>query len=101
MSVDAKGFETAWDAVGRQSEDVAHLKARAELMIVLTDHIMKQGWTQSEAAARLGVTQPRISDLMRGKFSAFGLDHLVTMLARAGMTVDIRVRRRAARKRAA
>jgi predicted XRE-type DNA-binding protein len=101
MNVDAKGFDTAWDALGRPPEDVAHLKARAELMIALTDHIAKQGWTQSEAAAHLGVTQPRISDLTRGKFSEFGLDHLVTMLTRAGMTVDIRVRKRVARKRAA
>jgi predicted XRE-type DNA-binding protein len=101
VKADSKGFDTAWDALGRSSEDVAHLKARAELMIALTDHIAKQGWTQSEAAVHLGVTQPRISDLTRGKFSEFGLDHLVTMLARAGMTVDIRVRRRATGKRAA
>ena len=100
MSADPKSFDTAWDALGRPSEDVAHLKARAELMIALTDHIAKQGWTQAEAAVRLGVTQPRISDLMRGKFSAFGLDHLVTMLARGGMSVDIRVRKRAARRAA-
>jgi predicted XRE-type DNA-binding protein len=100
MNADAKGFDTAWDALGRPSEDIAHLRARAELMIALTDHIAKQGWTQSEAAARLGVTQPRISDLTRGKFNAFGLDHLVTMLTRAGMTVDIRVRKRAGKRAA-
>ena len=69
-------------------------------MIALTDHIAKQGWTQAEAAVRLGVTQPRISDLMRGKFNAFGLDHLVTMLARGGMSVDFRARKRAARRAA-
>jgi len=100
MNPDAKGFDTAWDALGRPPEDVAHLKARAELMIALTNHIARQGWTQSEAATHLGVTQPRISDLTRGKFSAFGLDHLVTMLTRAGMTVDIRVRRRAGKRAA-
>ena len=101
MSASGQSFATAWDAVGRTPEEVAHLKARAELMIALKDHIKKQGWTQAAAATHLGVTQPRISDLMRGKFNEFGLDHLVTMLARAGMAVDIRIKTRATGKQAA
>ena len=94
-------FETAWDAVGRSPEEVAHLKARSELMTALKTHIALQGWTQAEAAVRLGVTQPRISDLVRGKITVFGLDNLVTMLARAGMTVDIRVRKAPVKRQAA
>ena len=94
-------FETAWDAVGRTPEEVAHLKARSELMTALEAHIRKQGWTRVEAARHLGVTQPRISDLVCGKISEFGLDNLVTMLARAGMAVDIRVRKAPAKKQAA
>ncbi len=70
-------------------------------MITLADHIKAQGWTQAEAAKHLGVTQPRISDLMRGKFNLFGLDHLAIMLARAGRQVEIRVKKVARRKKAA
>ena len=94
-------FETAWEALGRTPEEVAHLRARAELMIALTKHIKAQGWTQVEAAERLGVTQPRISELMRGKFNAFGLDLLVTMLARAGRSVEVRVKKTSPRRQAA
>ena len=101
MSKSEQAYATAWDAVGRTPQEVAHLRARAELMIALEAHIKKQGWTQAEAARQLGVTQPRISELMRGKFNLFGLDHLVTMLGRAGMAVDIRIRKSAAKKRAA
>ena len=101
MTGSGKVFATAWDAVADSPEEAAILKARADLMIALADHIEAEGWTQAEAAKNLGVTQPRISDLVRGKFNLFGLDHLVTMLARAGRQVDIRVKKSAPRKRAA
>ena len=55
----------------------------------LSDLIRTQGWTQKEAAARLGVTQPRISDLTRGKIELFSLDTLVDMAAVAGMRPQI------------
>lgn len=48
--------------------------------------------TQSEAAQQFGVTQPRISDLMRGKIDVFSIDALVNMLTSAGLHVDLRVR---------
>ncbi len=69
-------------------------------MIALADHIKARGWTRAEAAKHLGVTQPRISDLMRGKFNLFGLDHLATMLARAGRQVEIRVKNAEPREKA-
>jgi predicted XRE-type DNA-binding protein len=101
MTATGKTFATAWDAIADTPEEAAVLKARADLMIALADHIKAQGWTQAEAAKHLGVTQPRISDLMRGKFNLFGLDHLATMLARAGRQVEIRVKKAAPRKQAA
>jgi predicted XRE-type DNA-binding protein len=63
----------------------ASVAARSELMGELSDLIKRQGWTQKEAAAKLGVTQPRISDLTRGKIDLFSLDTLVDMAAVAGM----------------
>jgi len=99
--VTGKTFTTAWNAVAETPEEAMVLNARADLMIALTDHIKAQGWTQAEAAKHLGVTQPRISDLMRGRFNMFGLDHLATMLARAGRQVEIRVKKATSKKRAA
>jgi predicted XRE-type DNA-binding protein len=64
-------------------------------MISLKQHIKEQGWSQAEAAAALGVTQPRVSDLMRGKISLFGIDALITLLAAAGPRVEVQVRKAA------
>jgi predicted XRE-type DNA-binding protein len=61
-------------------------------MIALKETIKGKGWTQAEAAERLGVTQPRVSDLMRGKIELFGLDTLVNMATAAGLKVQMRVR---------
>lgn len=101
MSEGHQRFATAFDAISDSPEEAAHLMARSNLMDALQAHIKKQGWTQVEAAARLGVTQPRISDLFNDKLSRFSLDHLVTMLARAGISVDIRIKKPAAKRREA
>ena len=67
------------------------MKLRSALMMALMDHIARTGLSQSEAAQLLGVTQPRISDLMRGKIELFGLDSLVNMIGAAGLHIEMRV----------
>ena len=64
---------------------------RAQLMTALRKFVEKKRLTQAEAAKRLKVTQPRVSDLMRGKISRFSLDTLVTMSSDAGLGVDLRI----------
>ena len=64
-------------------------------MIALKDHILRENLSQAQAAGMLGVTQPRISDLVRGKIELFALDGLVNMAAAAGLHVEMRVRRAA------
>ena len=59
------------------------LALRAEVMIRLEQHLKAQGWTQAEAAKRLGITQPRVSRLIKGKWQDFSLDMLLTLAARA------------------
>ncbi len=68
------------------------MKLRSKLMMALEQHIKAKNWTQAEAARRLGVTQPRISDLKRGKIDLFALDGLVQMALAAGLTVDLQIR---------
>lgn len=58
---------------------------RAEVMIRLEKHLKAQGWTQTEAAKRLGITQPRVSKLLKGVWQDFSLDMLLTLAARAGL----------------
>lgn len=82
--------------LGFKREEAENLKLRAMLMVELEKHIRDTRLTQKRAAERLGVTQPRISDLMRGKIDLFSVDTLITMLTNAGLKVDVRVSRSAA-----
>ena len=64
---------------------------RAEVMLRLEQHLQTKGWTQSEAARRLGISQPRVSRLIRGKWQDFSLDLLLTLAARAGLEPELRL----------
>ena len=70
--------------LGFPPEEAAVLAMRAELMAKLRKLIDEHGWTQQDAAKRLGIAQSRVSDLVRGKWDKFSLDMLVTLAARAG-----------------
>ena len=80
-----------WDAIEDTPAEAENMKLRAKLMSALEQHIASKGWTQAEAARRLGVTQPRISDLKRGKIDLFALDGLVTMAVAAGLSIDLEI----------
>jgi predicted XRE-type DNA-binding protein len=80
-----------WDAIEDTPEQAENMKLRSALMRALKDHIGGEGLSQSQAAKVFGVTQPRVSDLMRGKIDLFGLDTLVNMLAAAGLHVEVHV----------
>jgi predicted XRE-type DNA-binding protein len=73
--------------------EAENLRIRADLMSALIEFIRRNRLTQTRAAKLLGVTQPRISDLMRGQIQLFSIDNLVTLLAAAGLRVDIRFKR--------
>jgi predicted XRE-type DNA-binding protein len=85
-------FDNVWDAIEDTPEEAENMKLRSTLMLALKDHISRTGLSQSQAAKLFGVTQPRISDLMRGKINLFGLDALVNMAAAAGMHIEMHLR---------
>jgi predicted XRE-type DNA-binding protein len=80
--------------LGFSKEEAENLKIRTDLMIRLSKLIETRRLTQAQAATLLGVTQPRISDLVRGKIDRFSIDTLVAMLGHAGVQVQIIVGRR-------
>ena len=88
---DKQRFSNVWDAIEDTPQQAASMRARSELMMNLTEVIRERGMTQGEAAALFGVTQPRISDLMRGKINLFSLDTLIDMAATAGMSPTVKV----------
>ena len=75
--------------LGAAPDEAANLLVRAQLMLQLTRVIEKRKLTQAKAAKLFGVTQPRISDLIRGKINLFSIDALIAMLARGGVTVGL------------
>ena len=75
--------------LGYGREEAEHLRIRSVLMATLRRLIEARELTQAEAARVFGVSQPRVSDLVRGKIDLFSIDTLVDMLARAGMKVEI------------
>lgn len=81
--------------LGFPKEEAAHLLIRADLMIQLKKLIEERELTQKHAAEVLGVTQPRISDLVRGRIDLFSIDTLVEMLTRLGVAVTLKTKRRA------
>lgn len=91
----SKRFASVWDAIEDTPQAAASMRARSDLMIELTAMIRRSGWTQREAAERFAVTQPRISDLMRGRINLFSLDTLVNMAATAGLQPRITFKRTA------
>jgi predicted XRE-type DNA-binding protein len=86
-----QAFGSVWDAIEATPEQAENMKLRSALMMALADYIAEQKLTQSQAAKLFGVTQPRVSDLVRGKIDLFGLDTLVRMLSAAGLQVEVRV----------
>lgn len=79
--------------VGFPPEEAENLRIRSELMIQVRKMVDARKLTQSAAARLFGVTQPRISDLVRGRIELFSIDGLVNMLAHAGVRVSIVVKR--------
>jgi len=82
---------SVWDGIEDTPAQVESMKLRSELMMALKKHIVRAEMSQVQAAKLFGVTQPRVSDLMRGKINLFGLDALVNMAAAAGLHVEMRV----------
>jgi len=97
---DKQRFSSVWDAIEDTPQQAASMRARSELMMNLTEVIREKGMTQGDAAALFGVTQPRVSDLMRGKINLFSLDTLIDMAATAGMSPTVKVSKPKATKHA-
>lgn len=89
-------FASVWDAIEETPAQAENMKLRSALMIALKDYIEAEALSQGRAAKLFGVTQPRVSDLVRGKIELFGLDTLVNMLAAAGLQLEVRVAKAAA-----
>jgi predicted XRE-type DNA-binding protein len=84
-----EAYKSVWDAIEDTPAKAANLRARADLMMQITEIVKASDWKQAEAAAHCGVTQPRVNDLLRGRISRFSLDALVNIATALGRRVHI------------
>lgn len=84
-------FADVWDALEDDPAERARLRLRSELLQALERRVL--GWkvTQREAARRLGITQPRLNDLLKGRFNKFSLGALFDLAMRAGLDVKLTI----------
>jgi predicted XRE-type DNA-binding protein len=90
----AKGSGNVFRDLGFSPVEAEHLRIRAELMLALERWMARRRLTQAQAAKLLGVSQPRVNDLVRGRLHRFSIDALVEMLTRAGLRVRFTTERR-------
>jgi len=82
-------FENVWDALEDTPAEAVNMTMRSRLLIAIEERVRNWGVTQAEAARRLGISQPRLSDLLRGKIANFSLDTLINLAASAGLSVRL------------
>lgn len=89
--MESQTFEHVFDALTDTPAEAANLKARSELMMAISAQVDSWNVPPEAAAQRLGITRPRLDELLRGKLSKFSLDTLVNLAAAAGLVIKIRV----------
>ena len=90
-----RGSGNVFSDIGFSPADATNLRLRSELMVRIDEYVRARAGTQAAAARALGVTQPRLNALLKGRIDLFSLDALVNMAARTGLRVDLRLRRAA------
>ena len=91
----AKSGTDVFSDLGFNAAEAENLRIRSAMMRALVSFLRKNELTQARAAKLLGISQPRISDLMRGKIHLFSIDNLVILLAAAGLRVDLKIKKAA------
>ncbi len=84
-------FASVWDALEETPDEAANMRLRSQLAIAVRAAVESWGMTQARSASRLGVTQPRLNDLLRGRTDRFSLDALIGLADRAGLAVRMEI----------
>ena len=84
-------FGNVWDALADSPEEAINLKMRSSLLVAIERRVQSWGVKQADAARRLGLTQPRLNDLLRNKINNFSLDSLINIANSAGLDVQLHI----------
>lgn len=85
-----QAYNDVWDALSDTPEEAENMKIRSGLMMAISDRLENLDGTQAAKAKRLGITRPRLDDLLQGRISNFSLDALVTIAVNAGLKIALR-----------
>ena len=89
--MERQAFDNVWDAIEDTPDAAANMTMRSDLLMALRNAVEGWGLTQAEAARRLGVTQPRLNDVLRGRISNFSLDALISLAEKAGLSLRLEI----------
>jgi predicted XRE-type DNA-binding protein len=89
--MDRQSFENVWDALEDTPSEATNMSMRSNLLIAIENQVRSWKVTQAEAARRLGITQPRLNDLLRGRITNFSLDALINLASASGLTVRLQI----------
>lgn len=87
--MERQSFSNVWDALENTPAEATNMSMRSALLIAIEQKVRNWNVTQKDAAARLGITQPRLNDLLRGRIANFSLDALVELAGRVGLSVRL------------
>jgi predicted XRE-type DNA-binding protein len=90
-----RGSGNVFSDLGFDKATAENLKLRSDLIVRIIQFHQKSGMTQAAAAQALGITQPRLNALLKGKIGLFSLDALVNIASRAGLNVRLVVKKAA------
>ncbi|EAP4907187.1 XRE family transcriptional regulator [Salmonella enterica] len=85
-------FSSPFELFAKDSIELNMMTLKSKLLIIIAEMIRGEGWSQAVAADKLGVSQPRVSNLMNGHVSKFAIDTLLEMLCRIGFVIDVTFR---------
>lgn len=95
MTTKSKAYDSVWQALAKDEAEAETMRLRADLLIALRDRVAAWKLTQTEAAKRLGISQPRLNNLTKGRIESFSLDMLTKLACRAGLKVEMTLRKAA------
>lgn len=95
MKVDIQAYQRVFEEMGYSNEEGALLLIRTQLLKTLKDEIEKKKWSQAQAAEKLGVKQPRISEIHSLRIDKFSVELLIKYLYRLDKSIEFKIKRRA------
>ncbi len=89
--MERQSFDNVWDALEESASEASNMSMRSSLMVAIEQQVRSWKVTQAEAAHRLGITQPRLNDLLKGRITNFSLNTLIKLAVAAGLNVRLEI----------